>query len=248
MKSESRDQEALGLEFLMMWVFRTVIGLVIGAAAGGAAAQLFFCTHVISMELLGSILLGAILGAITGMAQYDQIRVFVQNPKKWVLASTAGWATAVFLFEVHIPISRCLADTNSSRYRYPFSYSIFSPIPTIAEQMERIIMGEATRGSVYDATFILLFGLLIGVVAGVPQGIAQWSVLRKELPRSWVLIWVNALVWSTPYILIMGIDVLMNPDPYSRLMLVPLTLIIPAGISARTLIGLKKKQMEARLQ
>lgn len=247
MNSESSNSKAFGNNFVIGWVVKTILAILAGAAVGGTAAQLLFCSHNIVRELLGSILLGIIVGAFVGVAQATHVRKVVRNSKFWLVASIAGWAIAVFLFEVNWPISRCLTSSNAPTYiPGPLIDTIHRPIFVLAGQIERMVKGEIIHGWIYNTITVFLMGFLMGVMLGLPQGIGQWLVLRKNLPRSSMLIWVNILSWATSYFLIVIVVELVNFNQILILMLIPLILIAPVAPIALVLVSLQTKQLGAR--
>lgn len=247
MNSENSDFKALDNNFIIVWVVKTIFGIMAGAAAGLAVAQLLFCTRTVAKELLGAILLGTIVGAFVGIAQSSQMRNVVRDPKLWAIASIAGWAIAAFLFEVNWSISGCMTSSNAPSY-IPGNLikAIHSPIFVIAEQMERMIEGKTIYGAIYNTVTVLLMGSLMGVMLGVPQGIGQWLVLRKDMSRSSIMIWLNVLIWATTYFLIGIVIELVNFNRFWTLMLLPIVLIQPGVVTALALVWLRKKQIGDR--
>ena len=247
MNSKSSDLKALGKNFMIGWIVKTVFAVMVGTAAGTAVAQLFFCSHTIAGELFGSILLGTIVGAFVGVAQSTQLREVVRDPKLWIIASIAGWAIAIFLFEVNWPISRCLASSNAPSYIPGHLVEIVHrPVFIIAEQMERMIEGKTIHGSIYNAVTVIFMAALVGVMLGAPQGIWQWLVLRRDLPRSSTIVWGNVFMWAAAYLLILFVIDLVNFNQILTLMLIPIVLIEPAAATAFMLVRLQTKKIRAR--
>ena len=244
MNSEDSDFNTLDNNFVVGWVVKTIFALMIGAGVGFAIAQLLFCGHNVTKELLGSVLLGTVVGAFVGIAQASQLRNIIRDPKLWVIASIVGWAIAAFLFEVNWPISRCISSSNAASYTPGnFIRAIHNPIFIISERIERMITGETIHRGIYISATVVLMGFLIGAMLGIPQGIGQWLVLRKDTPRSLNLIWVNVLIWATTYFLILIVVDLVNFNMFWSLTLLPVVLIVPATIIALMLVRLRKGQV-----
>jgi hypothetical protein len=242
MNSENRDFKVLDNNFVIGWVVKTVFAILIGVAVGFAVAQLLFCTHSVTRELLGSILLGIIVGAFVGVAQSKPVSAVVRDPKLWVIASIAGWTIAIFLFEINWPISRCMTSSNAPSYT-PGNLikTVHRPIFMIAEKMEKVVKGQIVYTGIYTA----VTGLLMGVVLGIPQGIGQWLVLRKNMPGSLMMIWANALIWAITYFLIIFVIELVNFNQILTIMLIPVVLIVPAALTALMFVWLQKRQIGA---
>jgi hypothetical protein len=248
MNSENRNFKAVHNDFVIGWVVKTILAILAGVAVGFAVAQLFFCTRSVTGELIGSILLGIIVGTFVGVAQSSQLRDVLRSQKLWIVASIAGWAIAALLFEINWPISRCLTSSNSPSYLPdPWIEAIHRAISILAEQMEKIVTGELSYGGVYMMVIFLLAGVLTGVMVGLPQGIGQWWVLRKDLPRSSTLIWVNVLCWAMTYILIVLVVDLVNFSLILTLLLLPVALLAPAAIPALVLVWLQTQKTEVAL-
>ena len=243
MNLEGSDFKVTRNKFVVGWVVKTVFAIMMGMGVGFAVAQALFCAHSVTMELLGSILLGGIVGAFVGIAQSNQLRHILRDPRLWAIASIAGWAIAAFLFEFNWPISRCLASSNAPGYTPGnFIKAIHDPIFIIAGRIERTIAGKTMYGGIYNGVILLLMGSLMGAVLGIPQGIGQWLVLRKEISRSAHMIWINALIWTASLFLVF-IDVdLMKLIGFWSLALLPVVIVIPAAVIALMLVRLRKKQ------
>jgi hypothetical protein len=55
--------------------------------------------------------------------------------------------------------------------------------------------------------FISLLAAGMGLVAGLILSLAQWRVLRKKMPRSWLWLPANALAWAAGMpIIFTGVD------------------------------------------
>ena len=247
MNSENSNFKALGNNFVIVWVVKTVFAFMIGAAVGFAIAQLLFCARTVVKELSGALLLGSIVGACVGIAQTGQIKNIVRDPKWWAIASIVGWAIALFLVEVNWPLSLCLKSSNSaSLTQNNLIRAIASLISVFAEQMERLIVGEVIYGGIYFTVSVLLMGSLMGVMLGIPQGLGQWFVLRKDLPRSSMMIVVNVLIWAATYVLIIFLIDLVNFNQILTLLLIPVVLIEPAAVTALVLAWLQAKKTGTR--
>jgi hypothetical protein len=245
MNSEYRVFKALDNNFVIGWVAKTVLTIMVGVPVGFAVAQLLFCTRSVTSELLGSILLGIIVGALVGVAQSSQITKVLHAPKLWIIASIVGWAMSALLFEINWPISRCLTSSNAPSFiPGPWIETVHRPILIFAEQIEKMVKGEIIYGGVYSTVTFLLMGSLMGVMVGVPQGIGQWWVLRKDLHRSSTLIWVNVLIWALTYFFIVLVIDLVNFNQILTLMLIPVVLIVPAAVTALVLVWLQTQKMD----
>lgn len=248
MSMEDNRFEVLDNNFVIGWIIRTILAITVGTATGFAIAQLFFCTHSVSLELVGSVLIGSIVGTFVGIAQSSLIGKVVSKPKLWTIASIVGWTIAMFLIEVNWPFSRCLTSSNAASYTPgPLIRTLHYPINLIAEQMERIVAGEILYRGIYISLMFLLMGSSMGLILGLPQGIGQWLVLRRDLPRSSIMIWMNVIAWSvTVFFTYLEIE-LVDFEIFWALVLVPVVLILPAAVTAWTLVRLKNKPGRDRI-
>jgi hypothetical protein len=247
MKPRVGDFKALYDSFVMNWVVRTIFAIIVGAAVGFALAQLLFCTRTVANELFGSILLGIVLGTFVGLAQASLLQNVVRDPKLWTITSIVGWAIVAFLFEINWPISTCITSSNAPSYTPgSFIVAMHNPIFVLAEETERMIEGETIYGDIYQTVTVLLMGSLMGVIVGVPQGIGQWWVLRKDMPRSSILIWLNALMWATTCFLIPVVIELGKFIGFVVILLLPIMLLPPALLTALVLDWLRKKPIGDR--
>jgi hypothetical protein len=192
---------------------------------------------------LGAILLGITVGAFVGLAQSTQLRKVVRDPKSWVIASIVGWTIAIFLFEVNWPIFRCLRSSNSPSYTPGvLIHTIHNVIDTIARQL---VEGEIRYEGIYKTVTILYAACLIGVTLGIPQGIGQWWVLRKDLSRASMLLWIYPLNWAAIFSILFFID-LVNLNPILVVALILIVLIETAVVTPLVLSWLQMKQINAR--
>jgi len=182
--------------FILGWTGVTMLSTLIGVILGQIIAVVFFCSQIVAIEVLGALILGGVVGFVVGFAQSLFAHVFMREYKQWIYASVLGWAAAIFLVEINMPISRCAGSSNAPKYT-PSNWieNIHDQYFLIAGQIEKLFEGEIIYGAIYDAAEAILLFTLIGICIGIPQGIAQWLVIKKEFPRASILIWINLLAW-----------------------------------------------------
>lgn len=230
--------------FVVKWTVTTILSLLAGTAAGFAFGQLFFCMRLATIEVAGAIFLGCFVGVSVGIAQSRLLQHVIVRPQSWLIACLAGWTLAVFLFEINWPISRCLASSNAPRY-VPGNLiqSLHAPVFMVAGMVEKELIGEVMYGVIYNRIVLLLMGAMMGMLLGLPQGVGQWLVLRKELPRASMLVWVNGITWSAAFWCIgIGGSLLNVPGALGMLILFIIALIPTAVAPALLLATLQKKQ------
>jgi hypothetical protein len=230
--------------FVVKWTVTTILSLLAGAAAGFAFGQLFFCMHIVVMEVVGAIFLGCFVGLSVGIAQSRLLEQVINLPKLWLIACVAGWVIAVFLVEINWPISSCLASSNAPRY-VPGNLikSLHDPVFIIAGMVEKELTGEIVYGVIYNRSVLLFMGAMMGIILGLPQGVGQWLVLKKEMPRSSMLVWVNVIAWSSAFWFIgIGGSLLKALGAFGMLILITIAMIPPAVGPALLLASMQKKQ------
>jgi hypothetical protein len=109
--------------------------------------------------------------------------------------------------------------------------------------VEKELTGEIIYGVIYNRIVLLLMGAMMGVILGLPQGVGQWLALKKEMPRSSMLVWENVITWSIAFWFIgIGGSLLKSLGAFGMLILLTIAMIPPAVVPALLLATMQKKQ------
>ncbi len=183
-------------DFYANWIMYSIAGLFVGVILGILIPQPLICYKSVTTSLLGATLTGAIIGGCTGFCQRNLLKGLLPSRRMWILANAIGWAIAVLLLEIYMPIARCYRSSNAGLViLMPVTHFFDSIISTIARQVDISIFGEVVYSKTYDIVYSIMDCLFIGLILGIPQGIAQYLALHKYLPRTANFIWVNLLAW-----------------------------------------------------
>ena len=222
----------LGDNFVSRWIFITILSTVGGSIIGLLISQPLVCMRTIHTDIIGVILLGSTIGAAIGLGQSYQMKDLMQVPHWWIVANIFGWMIAILLFEFYAPIARCFISTNAPLYYSPLNNIIHRQLSVIAEQIERMIAGEFIRGTIYYSVKNFLHSLILGTILGLPLGISQYFGLRRDIPRSSILIGNNIIGWNLAVICALYITYI---NYKWTLLALILLFVIPPAIIASTM-------------
>ena len=223
---------------IIRWGMISAVLTVFGVVIGWLVSQPIFCARTIITDLIGAMLFGSVIGATIGLGQFRQADGLVKLPQGWVYANIIGWMMALLLLELYVPIAGCMASSNAPVYSNSWANNNYYQFSLFAEQIEKLIHSEVLHGEIYQLIVYTLHTSMMGLLLGFPQGIAQWLALRKDFPRSLIMIISNGLAW------VIGISGGLYFGGVQKWIILGIfwALILPPAINGWTLVTLRPRR------
>jgi len=144
------------------WVVANAVGWAAGLAVGCGTIWIYGCNATVA---------GALVGAVSGAAQWLVLRRQAQKAGWWVLASTVGWTLGMAIGRVIIEVGHGVGIT--------------------------AVMGWAwTHVSVEVMASVCEIGALAGAISGLPQ----WLILRGQVQKAGWWVSANTIGWAVGWV------------------------------------------------